>query len=385
MSNILLLGSGTQGLSFVRALHKGGHKVYLAIGERGNYADRSRYISKTVSLKETTGNGCFGELLQVIPQYGIDVIIPMGDDSARFVSEHLKELQAFVAVKMPSDDNFIRGYDKNQLMALCAQHGYPHPATVDLEEYALGSSVVKDFHYPAMLKPNQTTGGRGMVKVESYEDLLDQYEYLHSQYGGYHLQEFIRPGGRQLKVQLYIDENKDIVQSTVMHKVRWYPVDAGSNCCAVSISEPSIVDTCYSILKDLDWVGFADFDVIENPDTRELLVMELNPRAPACIELPIAAGVNWAEVIVNGYLGLPQNKYPYKEGVVLRHIGLDFLWFCKSKNRRHTKPSWFKFVGPNIHYQDASDWTDPLPFISGTWHNIKKLFNPAFKKAKGIR
>ena len=386
MSNILLLGSGTQALSFARVLKRIRHKVFLLSEEKGNYADKSRYVSKIICLPTNSlDENCLSILVGIIKENSIDTIIPMGDDSAQFISRYLAIVQSVASVKMPQLDNFFRGYDKNQLMRLCAQSGYPHPTTIDLDEISLDSEAVKTFHFPAILKPNQTTGGRGMVKIESYEELLEKYDGLHKSYGGYHLQEYIHPGGRQLKVQLYIDENKNLIQSSVMQKVRWYPVEAGSSCCAVSVYESSIVDVCYSILKDIDWVGFADFDVIENPKTKELLVMEINPRVPACIELPIAAGINWAEVIVNGYMNLPQKTYSYKEGVALRHIGLDFLWFCKSKSRWTTKPSWFKFIGHDIHYQDISDWSDPLPFISGTWNNIKKLFNPAFKETKGIK
>ena len=57
----------------------------------------------------------------------------------------------------------------------------------------------------------------------------------------------------------------------------------------------------------------------------------------------------------------------------LRHIGLDFLWFLNADNKWTAKPNWFKLFGPNIYYQDASSWTDPLPFIIGTWNNIKKI------------
>lgn len=223
-----------------------------------------------------------------------------------------------------------------------------------------------------------------MVCVDSYKELVSKYNGLHEAFGDYHIQEFIPAGGRQFKVQLYIDEHKRLVQGTVMQKVRWFPPKAGSNCCAVSVENQSLVDTCFSILKDIDWLGFADFDVIEDPRDGRLLVMEINPRVPACIKLPIVSGVNWAEVILNGYLDLPQKEYAYKTGVVLRHLGLDVLWFLKSKQRWSTKPNWFRFVGRNVYYQDMSDWTDPAPFWTGTLHNIKNLFNPDFKKTKGL-
>ena len=87
-----------------------------------------------------------------------------------------------------------------------------------------------------------------------------------------------------MKVQLYVNERQELVASSVMQKLRWYPNKAGSNCCAVSIKDDEIIKICHHVLKDLKWIGFADFDTIEDSDTGELLIMEINPRLPACIK-----------------------------------------------------------------------------------------------------
>lgn len=47
------------------------------------------------------------------------------------------------------------------------------------------------------------------------------------------------------------------------------------------------------------------------------------------------------------------------------------------------KPSYFAFFGKHIHYQDMSDWTDPMPFIKGTIRNIKKVI--AHKEKEKIK
>ena len=112
--------------------------------------------------------------------------------------------------------------------------------------------------------------------------------------------------------------------------------------------------------------------------------MEINPRLPACIGATIHAGVDWGKVIVNQALGLAPQNYEYKAGVVLRHLGFDVLWFLKSAKRFKTKPSWFQFFGKNVFYQDMDGWGDMKPFFVGTYHNIKKLFDPSFKKAKAV-
>lgn len=382
MSNILVIEAGTQGLITVKSVHECGHKVVLVTTEKSNYADKSRYVEKVYYALGVEGQDYLQFVKDIIQKESIDVVIPMGDKSAEFLCKYSKEFPTGVKFKSPKYENFLKGYDKNLLLSLCKDNGYPCPQTIDLSIVAIDSLDVKEFPYPAMLKPNCTTGGRGMVEVKSYEELVARYPELHNEYGDYHLQKFIKPGGRQVKIQLYIDEQKKLVAHSVQQKLRWYPNKGGSNTCCVSINDDRMVGICYQILRDIDWVGFADFDTIEDPDTHELLIMEINPRLPACIKGSIVAGINWPEIIVNDSLGLPQKKYEYKTGIYLRHLGMDFMWFIHAENRWKAKPNWFKLFGKNIYYQDASSWTDPMPFIMGTWHNVKKLFDPEFKKAK---
>lgn len=354
----------------------------MLVEESGNYADYSKYVDKLYHFNGDAKEDYIRYVIDVMNTEMIDTVIPTGDETASILSKYRNRFPSRINYKLPIYENFLKGYDKNRLLTLCKEKGYPCPQTIDLSKVAIDSLDVKEFPYPAMLKPNCTTGGRGMVEVKSYEELVARYPELHNEYGDYHLQKFIKPGGRQVKIQLYIDEQKNLVAHSVQQKLRWYPNKGGSNTCCVSINDDRMVGICYQILKDIDWVGFADFDTIEDPDTHELLIMEINPRLPACIKGSIVAGINWPEIIVNDSLGLPQKKYEYKTGVYLRHLGMDFMWFIHAENRWKAKPNWFKLFGKNVYYQDASSWTDPMPFIMGTWHNVKKLFDPEFKKAK---
>lgn len=381
MSNILLFGAGTQSLAIVPSLHRLGHRIFVLSGKVSNYGDDSRYVTRCCYPNLCSDEEKLNAIGDCVKKNGIEVIIPTGDHEAELISKYADRLRP-LKFKMPSYENFLRGYDKNKLLKLCQEKGYPHPQTLDLSGRSMEDEQVRDFPFPAMLKPNCTTGGRGMVYVATYAECMAKYPALHEQYGEYHLQKFIEPGGSQVKVQLYIDEQKQLVASSVQQKLRWYPNKAGSNCCAVSISNPKVVDLCYHILKDIDWLGVADFDLIGDPQTGELLIMEMNPRIPACIKGSVVAGIDWGEIIVNGYLGLPQKQYDYKTGVYLRHLGLEILWFLHAENRWHATPNWFKFFGKGIHYQDMNGWLDPLPFIKGTWHNVVKLFDPEFRKAK---
>lgn len=386
MKKVLLLGAGSQALSIVKNLTITGYVVCLYIEEHGNYADASRFVSKVfVSEVSSTCDDYLNKLEHLIAIEHFDVLIPMGDGAAEVISRNKERLGHIVNFCIPDYNTFLKGYDKNKLMALCKEKGYPHPETLDLSLVNdLSGDELKDFPYPAMLKPNRTTGGRGMVVVNSHQDLMDMYPRLHKEFGDYHLQRFIREGGRQVKIQLCLDADGKMIAHSAMQKVRWFPVKAGSSCCSVSIDEPKATAICLQILQDLHWIGFADFDLIEDPDTEELLVMEINPRLPACLGAAIHAGVDWGQIVVDQALGHAPKTYQQKTGIVLRHFGFDVLWFLKSPQRLKTKPSWFQFFGKNVFYQDMDGWRDMKPFFCGTYHNIKKLFDPSFKEAKSI-
>lgn len=385
MIKILLLGSGTQALAIVKGLAKEGHTICMLFGE-ANYADTSCYVNKRFVCHVLPKSDEYLEIVErIIIKERIDVLIPTGDMTAEFISRNKVRLSKIAHFTTPDYNIFVNGYDKNKLMTLCQKNGYPHPQTIDLSKINdLSVKELKTFSYPAMLKPNHTTGGRGMVVVNNHQELLDKYPDLHLQYGNYHLQQFIRAGGRQVKIQLFVNSDGRLIAHSAMEKVRWYPVKAGSSCCSVSIIEEKATDICLQILRDLHWEGFADFDLIEDPDTKELLIMEINPRLPACLGTAIHAGLDWGKIIVDYALGHESKSYEYKTGVVLRHLGFDMLWFLKSPRRFTSKPSWFRFFGKNVFYQDMDGWRDMKPFFSGTYHNIKKLFDPSFVKAKSV-
>lgn len=380
MSRVLVLDTGTQGYVTVWALKRAGHYVCLLYRSKHNYADDSKYVDVKIRTEAPYDGEYLETVKRIIQEQKIDAVLPMSDSSSLFLSRKKKELSPFVKYVLPDIDVFEKGYDKNSLMAVCAKEGYPHPQTIN-DVTNLDRLDIEKLKYPLLIKPNHTCGGRGMTLVKSSEELRAKFEGVYKQYGDCHLQEYIPQGGAQVEVQLYINEQKELVDSSVIYKYRWYPENGGSSCCATAVKNDKIVDICYRLLKDIGWVGFADFDTIEDPRTGELLVMELNPRVPACVKAVVASGTDWPNIIVSEYLGLSYDKKEFKPGILLKHLGMETLWFFYSKNRFKTKPSLFKVFGKNLYYQDL-DWRDPMPFIKGTWHNFKQQLNPSFRKSK---
>lgn len=390
MKKVLILdGGAVHAMAIAECLKKSGYQVAVICDDKNEYGYHTKFADERYLGVDSHKKEYAEFMLGFLKEHKFDVLIPTSDTSAEFMSFHKEELQKLTGVLMPEREVFEKGYNKNQLMSVCRRFGFPHPHTVDIAEVSKVSGFrgfqevekLKNFPYPGLLKPNLTSGGRGMTLVNSLEEFLAVYPAIHEQYGECHLQQFIKAGGKQVKVQVMTDSKGEPVYSSVIWKQRYYPVNGGSSCCNVTIDNPEIAKVCGNVLKAIGWVGFADFDLIENPDTGELLIMEINPRIPACVRSAFKSGMDFATMIADATTGQPLRKYEYKPGKRLRHLGFDVLWFLKCPNRFKTKPSWFSFFGKHLYYQD---WImgDFKAFFWGTWGNFKKQMDPEFRKAK---
>lgn len=360
-----------------------GYEVHAIVSNKLTYGYGCRYIKKKYIFPHYHDvEKHYAFIHDIIKSTKYDYMIPMADDGSVIMSKYRSEFIKYTNYKLPEYPIFLKGYDKHQLMRICEINDIPHPKTISVSGLNLEDTRIQTLRFPILIKPNISCGARGITYVENVQQLYEKFPAVYSEFGDCHLQEFIPSGGSQVEVQLYINENKRLVQSSVIKKYRWYPNNGGSSCCNVSENNPEIVKKCHELLKEIGWIGFADFDTIEDPRTGELLIMELNPRVPACIKTAFEAGINWSDVIIGEYGNQSHDEYKLTKRIFLRHLGFETLWFINSKNKFNTKPSWFKFFGKNIFYQDMDGWADPLPFIYGSIGNIIKQLSPSFRKSK---
>lgn len=379
---LILDGAAAHANAIGECLKKTGYEVGVICNSKDTYGYHSNFIDEHYISPDVHAENYASWMIDFLKTHKFDALIPISDGAAEFMSFHKEELKSLTGVLMPDWDIFEKGYDKNKLMSICRDKGYPHPYTVDLSKITdLDDDALKQFPYPGLLKPNLTSGGRGMTLIHNIEELKTTYPKIRAKYGNCHLQQFIKSGGRQIKVEIMTDAEGIPQYSSVIWKQRYYPVNGGSSCFNTTIYDPITANICSRLLHDIGWIGFADFDLIENTDTGELLIMELNPRTPACIRSVYKSGLDFATMIADLSVGKNLREYKYTPGKSLRHLGFDILWFLKSPNRFKVKPSWFNFIGKNLYYQDWL-WGDTYAFIRGTWGNFKKQMNPEFRKSK---
>lgn len=365
--NILIIGGGLQGLCCGYSLYGKGHVVDIVSNEL--------QIVKSKYFHHVYNDVCNHneDIFDVLKYKHYNVIIPMGDVNVSFLSKNKSKIEEEYGCRCacPDYETLSIVEDKHRFMSFCSENNIPHPQTFVLKDETL-LQCAEYVGFPALIKPDFSVGARGITKVNNITELKEKYQTVVNNYGSCTLQEFIHNQDYYYNVMLYRNSQGHFLAYSIIKIVRMYPINAGSSSCCISVENDELLNICKDCLDKLNWVGIADFDVLQRLDNNELKIIEINPRVPASLKAATISGVNIPEVILKDLMGETIPQFIYKTGKVLRYMGLDIMWFLNSTKRFKCKPYWINFLGRDIYYQDiyiddySTWWTW---FVEG----IKKL------------
>jgi len=343
---ILIAGGGLQGLSCGCSLCRN-HEVSLVASDL--MSRKSHFFKKVYSDVRANDESLF----DLLEKERFDVLIPVSDKTVPFISKNKPMIEERYGVKcgVPDYDQVYQVEDKSRFMAFCDAHHVPHPMTRRLTQGTLEEAALV-VGFPALIKPDYSVGARGITKVSTIEELRRLFPVISEKYGSCTLQELIENQEYYYNVMLYRDTKGRFLAHTILKIVRMYPVGAGSSSCCITVENDKLLKICKDCLNKLNWVGMADFDVLQRLDNGEYKIIEINPRVPASLRGADISGVNFPEIILNDVTGCDTPKFNYQPGRTMRYMGLDIMWFLKCSARFKTTPNWFAFFGRQLFYQD---------------------------------
>lgn len=377
MPNILLFGGGLQSLSISRGLKEYKNVVHNiadrhAVGKYGRYID----CFCSITLEKFKPQN----LVDYINSNNIDLVIPTEDEYAEWLSLYKPVILSPTKAKLAIVDytTFQTVIDKASLLTFCDQFNIPHPLTINITLDNL-HNIPNNISYPILIKPNRSNGSRGISIINNKEELWLKAPQLINVYGDCTLQEFIE-NDHYYNVMLYRYSDGTWGPYVATKITRFYPVKGGSSCFCSTILNEELIRPCKELLAKLNWTGFADLDVLEK-NKGIYKIIEINPRIPASVHAAYVSGVNYGQVMVDDLIYNKKSQMKYRPGEQLRFLGLDIAWFLASPHRFKATPSWFKFLGKHLHYQEGGA-RDMAAMIYSIWCGVKKQLSPSFRKAK---
>jgi D-aspartate ligase len=382
--NVLLLdGDTVEAISVLKSLKKIQTRITIFCEHRISFGYASRYPDSRIiapAIKDNESN-FLQFLLRFLKGNPQDLIIPLYNDGAEFLSRYKDRIKMLgTKCAIPDYSIFIKAHDKEKLMEICEMNGIPHPRTANPAKSSieLASEYVG---FPLLIKPNISSGARGISFVRTKDKLEILYKHVIEKYGACTFQEYVNHSGVYYNVMLYRTRAGQFANSVVTKILRYFPIKGGTSSFCISINQPELLKQCMKLLDALDWHGFADIDIIKDEVSQDYKIIEINPRIPASINAAAISGINFPEIILKDTVNLEIPKYSYESDMELRYLAMDVLWFIFSSNRFSCSPSWFKFFGRKLYYQDGS-LSDPLPMVAGILMGTKKYLNSSFRKSK---
>lgn len=361
--NVLLVdGYARQSLAMAKALHRLGCIVTVVCFSKLDVGYLTRYARKRILLGCKKDDYARQEQLvcDEIKAGHYDLVIPMTDYSATYLSRRKSELLPFSKVAVNDWDKFQYAIDKALTMQLCAQHGIPAPKTLQGEDL-LEQISQTELSYPVVVKPRTACGSMGFHLANDREQLIELISHDDNSHGPLLVQEYIPQNGPQYGAEVFRDKNGKIKSCLIIKIPRWFPLDGGSRILSVSIHDEKIRQACIALVHALDWNGYANIDLLYDARTGEPKLLELNPRTGASIQINFECGVDLARLILENELGgcvTDMSDYPDNKQVSCFLV--DLLWFLKCRDRFRATPSWFQ--RGNIK-DIIFSWEDPLPFF----------------------
>lgn len=388
MKKVLILdGNSSHCLPIMKSMEKSGHSVTLVCPGIFSSGYFSRYGHEKMLWPGIGDNESefYRLLINQLRAGDYDLVMGLSDVSARLLSRNKEEIEKYTECLVPDFKVFQLASDKYLTMKFCKENDIPCPITIDNDNKSI-EEVIDEIAFPVVVKPKVGVGAVGFFIINDKTDLIQRLPLLNEKFGPMLVQEYL-PNEEQYTVEAFCTHNSDVVACVVAKKTRFFPVNGGTSSCNVTVHYPDIVETVQKLLKEIKWIGSANVDLIVDPRDGTPKIIEINPRVGSIVKIAFLAGVDIADMSVKMVDRVPikrNNEVP--SDIVMRNLMLDLLWFIFSSfdSKRKTSPSFFKFFGRNVHYQNFG-LDDPLPSFGYILGNVLKYANiKALKQKLGL-
>ncbi len=220
----------------------------------------------------------------------LDIIIPTLDS----------ELDNYISIQSDLENLGIRTFlptrkelhlrDKSLLNQTLANSEIKLPQSINVTDANSLKSAVDKIGFPLLIKG---------IFYEAYlaysmEEAIGYFFHLTAKWGiPIIVQKFI--SGEEINVCALAKEG-ELVGAVIMKKL--FLTDKGKAWAGVTIQNEEAIQTSKGILKNIHWNGGCELEYIVESKTRDLYLLEINPRFPAWVYLATASGQNLPEALV---------------------------------------------------------------------------------------
>lgn len=381
MPRILILdGLWNKTVAAVRSFGKRGY--FVGVGERTRFAPAlfSKYCSRRFlhPSPALASEAFLNALENELTAGGYDVLMAMEFSTQNLIARHRHRFEPLVRFPFAEEQLALRVHDKGALFSCAMTNNVECPATFLPSGPEEASDMADRFPYPVLVKPRQSSGGRGILRVDNPTGLRKAYISVHKKSPVPIVQEYLPSGGAALGVGVLMNFASEPRASFAYRRLREYPVSGGPSTLRESVRDENLCRMAEGLLKALGWVGVAMVEFKVDPRDGRPKLLEVNPRFWGSLHHAIISGVDFPHLLCR--MAMEGDIPPLKDYLVgVRSRSLlhgELMHFARNPQRFRLRPGLFDFSIPD----DILSIADPWPVLGRVSTLIPVFFDRELRK-----
>lgn len=238
-------------------------------------------------------------LKAIVVSDNIDIVLPTGFDSLKFISHFYDQISKFVKVIPVAALETIKTLgDKYEFAKFCEHNNIPHPKTYllsDINQIKTNQVPVK---YPLLTKPLLMSANKGIIKFDDPESLLKYLSVANADQSNalpLLLQEYIP--GHVIDFNGFAD-NGHLCAWTIQQFISIARQGSDPLRWIQFLKNDTVFDIGRQIVQKTNYSGPINMDLMIDERSGRVVTIEVNPRFWANTYVSICDGVNFPDAAI---------------------------------------------------------------------------------------
>lgn len=206
MKKLLIIGASILQLPAIKKAKEMG--LYVAVADFNPNAIGVQYADEYFNASTMDEDA----VLNVAKEFKPDGIMTLATDMPM---RGVAKVSDALGLNSISYETAVKATDKYDMIKAFEEHNVPAPWFYLVKNIEELSKLKDKINYPCIMKPTDNAGSHGVVKIHSYEELINNYEYSHncSRRGNVIVEEYL--DGQEVSVEVMVVDGKvNILQIT---------------------------------------------------------------------------------------------------------------------------------------------------------------------------
>lgn len=349
MNVTLLDADGSLGLQTVHALNKAKIFTVKVLSPLVSNALRFSRLCKYEFLEGWDWNEGPQQLEKHATIDKNNILLPVTTSAMKWMVHHADELKRnWTLPFLPTALNLETVLNKSLFFSFLKTHNLPTASSYPLLEVLTTSDTLS---FPALIKPCEGSGGRGIIKVNSRMELFKVSEGISSP-EKYILQNYIE--GTDVSYGVFCKNG--CIEAAVGYQCLSRHQEYGPFKSIEVIEDPLSFEAVSTLMKSLNWNGLANVDLRIGRD-EQVYLLEMNPRMWANIRNVVVSGCNFVEIACLSAVGEKHRAVPIEKKTFFNPSGAFSILFRKLQWKPTPPFKWENSAFPYI-------LKDPIPYFT---------------------